>query len=457
MNKEKHQPKPNNPSQRKNNTKKYWEIRTSQNKHTLKSELRSRDLENFSSVKKLADHLFDFEYGSRVCLDDYIGGLCKFCNFVGMTPDEIILLDHGRIEKSLNDLCESMAKQNLSLGYARKIVYNVKTFLRCNGINLNFKPPKMPPRYRKRERYVPTPKEAKKMMDNAGSLKNAALVGLLAFGGLRNSTLRALRYGICPDPRFPEYSIKDQLKRGEKVLTIIVHPNMKRIVKSACKGKIPYFTFLPEFVTEKLRVYLNNERAKRGKIEDQAFLFPTNYRRIPAEKSPFTPLARESIDYLVKQAARNAGLPQWKFVAPQSLRIAFKMWLINQPEAVRLPYEDREFIMGHIPPGTIAQYYEARPEELKQKFSKLVLSESDYNRSIFQAMCTMLGIDFNVEYSELREKLGREPSITEVGEIVKRKLRPKQKIVAIEDVPKHLDEGWRWVGKYDDKNGIVEK
>lgn len=444
-------------SKNRENTEVYCEIRNSQNPPTEKTQFRSRDLESFDSVRKLADHLFDFEYGSRVSLDTCIANLCKLCNFVRMSPDEIILLDHESLQKHLKALYESMVRKGLSLKYARTTTQGVKTFLKCNGIDLKFKLPKIPPRYQKRGRYVPTPKEVKKMMDHAGSLKNAAIVGFLGFSGLRNSTLRALQYGKCPDPKFPHYSIKHQLEKGEKVLVIVVHPEMKRIVKSACKGKIPYFTFIPEFVTEKLKAYLNSKYAREGKLDDDALLFPTSDRRILAEERPLTPMSKRAIENIVKQAARYADLPQWKLVTPQSLRISFKMWLVNQPEAVRLPFEDREFVMGHIPAGTIDPYYEARIEDLKQKFSKLVLSESDYNRDILQAMCTMLGIDFNVEYQELTKKFGREPSLSEMGEIIKRKLRPKQIPVSMKDVPKYLNDDWRWVAKLDDETAILEK
>ena len=442
----------------KEEPKAYCEIQNSQNMSSAKTRFRSRELESFYSVKKLVDHLFDSEYGSRVSLDSYLDGLCKFCNFVGMSPDEIIRLDHEPLQKHLKALYESMAREGLSLNYARKTVYSVKTFLKENGINLEFKLPKKPPRYKKRGKYVPTPQEVKKMMDHAGSLRNGAIVGIIGFSGLRNSTLRALQYGKSLDPSFPEYSIRCQLEKGATVLALIVHPDMKRKVKLACKGKIPYFTFIPNFVVEKLKAYLDNEYLRLGKTDDEAFLFPTSNRRIPAEERRFMPLTSEIIQRIVKQAAKNARLPQWKLVTPQSLRIAFKMWLINQPEAVRLPFEDREFLMGHIPAGTIDPYYDkTRIEELRKKFSRMVISESDYNRAVLQAMCTMLGIDFNVEYQELAKKFGREPSLSEMGEIIKRKLRPKQILVSIKDVPKYLNDDWRWVAKLDDETAILEK
>ena len=91
-------------SESKENTEVYCEIQNSQNNTSAKPQFHSRELESFDSVKKLVDHLFDSDYGSRASLDSYLWGLCKFCNFVGMSPDEIIRLDHEPLQKHLKAL-----------------------------------------------------------------------------------------------------------------------------------------------------------------------------------------------------------------------------------------------------------------------------------------------------------------------------------------------------------------
>ena len=438
--------------------KKYCEVRISENKHTAKPRFRSTYLKKFPSVKKLTDYLLYVKSGSSGSVKDYVHGLSVFCNYTGKNPEQIINLDPKLIVKMVNLFCKEMKKKEYSLNYIVKIVRNVKTFLKCNGLYVKLTLPRVPPRYRKKREYISTPIEAKKMMEHAGSLRNSAIMGFLAFAGLRNSTLRALQYSVCLDPNFPRHSIKQQLENGEEVLAIVIHPEMKKKVESACKGGIPYYTFIPKFVTEKLKAHLNHRIATFGKIGDDEFLFPTTSRKFPREKKPFTPISSVQLVNIVREAARNAGLAQWKFVTPHSLRKTFKMWLLRQPEATLLSFEEREFLMGHIPPGSVDEYFDKiHMEDLREQFSKLVLSESDYNRAILQAMCTMLGIDFNVEYSELKKKLGREPSLSEMGEIVKRKLHPKQIPVPIKDVPKYLEDGWGWVAKLDDETAILKK
>jgi len=434
------------------NGKIYLEVPISQKTGTSKPTIRSTQL----TVKKLIDYILNFK--SRSSVGDYLSGIWRFCNFVKMDPDKIVNLDAQLIKKEMDSFYQEMKNRGYSLLYARKILHQVKTFMRCNGIKLEYACPRIPARYRHRKVYIPTAIEAKKMMDNAGNLRNSTIIGILSFGGVRNATARALQFGVCYDPNLKNYTVKCQLERGVKVLAIIVSPEMKKIVENACKGSTPYFTFVPDFVVEKMKAYLNQRIQEFGPIGDDEMLFPTMARKVPKERRSFTPLSNKQFQNIVRDAARNAGIPDWDLVTPHCLRKTFRMWLMDQPDAVRLPLEDREFLMGHVLSGTMDPYYDkSRVEELREKFSKLVLSECDYNRSILQAMCTMLGIDFNVEYSELTKKLGREPSLSEMSEIIKQKLRPKQIIVRIGDVAKYLNEGWRWVGKYDDKNAIIEK
>jgi hypothetical protein len=67
----------------------------------------------------------------------------------------------------------------------------------------------------------------------AGSTRNQALVLATYTSGLRNSTLRALRYK----------DVKAELAQRFDVIKVPVYPAMKDVDPGACKGNITYYTF----------------------------------------------------------------------------------------------------------------------------------------------------------------------------------------------------------------------
>lgn len=433
-------------------TKTYCEIHNSQKFSSSKCRFRSTDLRTYTSIERLLKHIH-----VKSTADSYLQCIAKVCNFAQINPDEIITLDAGSLNKLCSSFYQEMQNEGLSLKYIHTIIYAMRTLLKFNDRTLPFSLTRLPPRYRKRGEYIPTPNEAKKMMDSAGSLRNSTMIGFIAFGGLRNSTLRAIQHGVCPDPNFVDYSIKRELEKGHNTIALVVHEGMKEIVKEACKGGIPYFTFVPDFVVEKLKAFLNERLSRHERIDNDELLFPTR-KAMPKWKMLRTPISSRELQVIVKRAARNTGITNWRYVTPQSLRKTFKLWLINQPPSVRLDIQDQEFLMGHLLAGAMDAYYDkSRVEELREKFSRMVLNEIDYDRAVLQAVCTVVGVDFNIEYAQLVKELGREPSLLEMSEIVKRKLRAKQLPVPIEEIPKYLSEGWRWVGNLSDKVAIIEK
>jgi hypothetical protein len=100
------------------------------------------------------------------------------------------------------------------------------------------------------------------MANNAGSLAKRAIILELYTSGLRSATFRAIRYG----------DVKEELRRGEKIISIHVYPEMKKVIPQACKGGIPYITFLSMEATEALRVYMEEREKLYGPTPDTAKL-----------------------------------------------------------------------------------------------------------------------------------------------------------------------------------------
>ncbi len=176
-------------------------------------------------------------------------------------------------------------------------------------------------------------------------------------GGLRNSTLRALRYK----------DVADELDTSEAV-KVPVYPEMKEVDPRACKGNIPYYTFFSKEAVSSLREYLSERKKEFGNIGGDEPLFASTSVNVPKEVRRNTPAKRNSLDLIVKRAAGKASIVKWREVHPHCLRKAFESALRNGG----LDPKDQEFLMGHILPGTQDTYYDkTKVDELRRKYAKV--------------------------------------------------------------------------------------
>jgi hypothetical protein len=246
----------------------------------------------------------------------------------------------------------------------------------------------------------------------SGSLRNKALILALYTSGLRNSTLRALLYR----------DVKEELEKGVEVVKLPVYPEMKRVDVGACKGNIPYYTFISEEAVATLRRYLDERRRMYGSIEDDEPLFVSESRNVPPEVRRHTPVMKKSLEALVKRAARKAGIKRWKDVTPKCLRKAYESALRNN----RLDPKDQEFLMGHILPGTQDPYYDyTKIEELRRKymtiefFPHLAASIEELRKKQILDMVKILGFS-EEKIKRVEEALAKYERIDEALEEIKK-------------------------------------
>jgi integrase len=292
-------------------------------------------------------------------------------------PDRLILMAKEKPEV-VAGLIQKLADKYFDLGsirYANHIVGLAKTFFNVNKIELDLKGHTKHTRSgRRRQEYIPSLGEALKMADVAGTLRNRLIILVLTYTGLRNSTLRALVYDEAyPDPLLQEYTIKKQLDREEKYLAIVVDEVMKKHIPNACKNNIPYYTFIPPKVTECLQLYLREKERKYGALRDDQPIFHTENRKISLKERLRTCISARELQHIVKNAAKRAGIKNWKYVYPHCLRKTYDSFLRNQPDTVRLDIQDRQFVFGHTLPGSEDVYYDkTKIEETRAKYSKMV-------------------------------------------------------------------------------------
>ena len=266
----------------------------------------------------------------------------------------------------MDGIISEMREKGRSLLYIRNYVNVLRSFLKSNKYKwlnkLDIDIPRIPPRYRKRYEYIPTPEEALKMAECAKYLRDKLIILLAAFSGLRLSTILALRYK----------DVRDELEKGVDNIKVEIYPEMKKVIPEACKGEIPYYTFTIKRATEYLRLYIEERKHIYGGIEDDEPIFTTTHNLIDKDKRRWKPLSKRVAEQIVKEAAEKAGLKQWMHVTPHSLRKTFQSFLRNQPEHTRLDIRDQEFLFGHILAGSMDNYYDkGKIEELRRKFSMM--------------------------------------------------------------------------------------
>ena len=323
----------------------------------------------YRSVDLLLRHL------GRKCRSEasrkaYLRRVYSLCISTNMTPDELVKLSKRQIEQLVQAHADSYNDGKHSIRYVNNIIHLLKTFFKVNGFKgakaLEIESHYMPSRYRKRLEYIPKKHEVYRMADSACSLRDRAIILTFYSSGLRNSTLRALLYK----------DVEYELEKSFDNIMIPVYPEMKRIVPNACKNNIPYYAFICDEATQAVRFYLHEREERYGKIMPNEPLFTSDYNQIPREERNSKIMSPRQLQQVVKQAARRARIPKWRYVTPHCLRKAFETVLHSElVDGGRLDLKIQEFFMGHILPGSQDAYFDQTDiERLRAEYAKLNFS-----------------------------------------------------------------------------------
>lgn len=314
----------------------------------------------YTSVDKLLKH-YTRKVKSQKTKENVCLALKGLSEYVGNTPDELVSLTQKEASEIVQNYVDSLAQKDYSVRYVNVCLAYLKTFFAVNGFKgseaLEVERHYQPSRYRKRREYIPTPAEIYKMAYAAGSKRNRALVLSLYTSGLRNSSIRALLYS----------DVKEELERNIDLIKLPVYPEMKKADAGACKGNIPYYSFISKEAADALREYLEERELSYGSIDDEEPLFASEGKNIPLQARRHTLVMKKSLEKMIKRAAQKAGLRRWSNVYPHCLRKAFESALRN----AGLDLKDQEFLMGHILQGAQDTYYDkTKTEYLRRKYSK---------------------------------------------------------------------------------------
>lgn len=422
-------------------------------------------------------NLFLRHYGRKVHSErtrENVGQTLKgLCKFAGKTPDEMTKLSGKEASKLVQDYVDSLAEKGFSIRYVNVCMAFLKTFFRVNGFKgdkaLETERHYQPSRYMKRSEYVPTSTEIYNMAFAAGSARNKALVLFLYTSGLRNSTLRALLYK----------DVKEELEKRMEIVKLPVYPEMKKIDEGACKGNVPYYSFVSKEAVEVLSEYCSERTRTCGSIEEDQPLFASESTNVPRLTRCQTAVMKKSLEAMVKRAARKAGIKRWQEVRPHCLRKAFESALRN----AGLDPKDQEFLMGHILPGAQDTYYDkTKVESLRNKYAQVAFfpektySNEDFRKRQIVDTAKLLGFSED-RIKRIEEALAKYEQVDEALEEIKKlsshsyRESTNEKIHRREEDPKKhevkivqgeqrlvrlLNEGWDLVKELSDDKFILK-
>ncbi|MGC9086947.1 MAG: tyrosine-type recombinase/integrase, partial [Thermoproteota archaeon] len=293
-------------------------------------------LENESTMK-LIKYIYAFHSKSHDTIKTYANAIKQFSLYCGKSPDAIIyscLLSKGKAKvksiKNLEEKVEEFLTEKEIKGGSRTTIITyraaLKTFFYVNEINISLKR-RRGPKVTYRDR-APKPEEVQKLIEIV-SLREKAIIAMLATGGFRINTLMKLKYK----------DVKEDLEAGRVPLHIHVPAEYN-------KGKVcDYDTFINEEATYYLRLYLEQRRKGTEKIppeeiNDDSPLFRTYEKEV-------RPLDKMTAIRAIRKAIRAAGLVNGRSVRYEvrihSLRKFFRTQLVS----LGVPTEYVEYMMGH--------------------------------------------------------------------------------------------------------------
>jgi integrase len=421
----------------------------------------------FRSVQKLIDHLWWRKSGSPRSVTGYCWVLSSFCSWAKCSPDDIVCKSREELETLVQTFLDEVNRRSRKRGLSARYVNNIRacliTFFRVNGFNrennkeLRVQGYHQPPRVRNRDEYVPSLEEACRMAERAGSIRNRAIIRTMYSTGLRNAALRAILVG----------DVLREIEAGYENLLIKVEPEWNKRIPGACKNNIPYYTFTSAQATRDIKEMLKRRKEIFGSISEDEPLFIS----LGSLRSRRKPLSPRELEEIVKNAAREADIKDWKLVKPHSLRKVFES-VLRSPmiDGDRMDPKDQEFLMGHVLQGSQDAYYDwTKIDKLRNQFAKLcfehALSPEGENLNMTKQIARLFGFNVDDVKTKKEKELGRKLTIKEeidmLQTIIKSRLNAQgkngeQKLIRKEELQTYLDKGWKFLSVIDENTVIVQ-
>ena len=413
----------------------------------------------YESVNKAIKYLFYERSGSDSSIRKLKNVISLLSRYASLNPDELVKLETNQLEKTIKEFLYTHSNKSTANSYLQTI----KTFFRENDRE-DIKYPRFHIPSRSEIKALPISlKDVWKMVEYAPSLKYKCIILMLMSSGLRISTLLSIKIGEVESETLylQRYTLKNEIDEGQMNPVIIVYPKMKKVIKDACKNKIPYFTFICKGAKAVLEDYFRWRRSRSEEIKDNDLLFPSDHRGFSLDVRRRKPMTINAVNKMLKDIAKKASVANPDKISAKSFRILFENILDDQYKNASLSENDREFLMGHILPKPVEHYY--RPEyveKLRIKYAKVKFNPKEVwaEFDALKHVAEFCGIDYEFVLTEAKRK-HEKPDKKDVEDILKEIIRRKkeQKIIDVADLQTYLQNGFDLVSVLDNKKTLVKR
>jgi len=328
-------------------------------------------IEDFEEVKKWIAGLKE---SSRI---NYLCAMRAYMDFTGLNPKELIdeaeedrkkpRRERGKPEQRLAEFHKWLlteyehkargrgerkgtGKKGVSKMKARTYVGAIRSFYNRNGFPLTFKTPKASPKKENRKMQL-TPREVKKLVDHAPTVRDRAIILMMFQGGFDVSTICSLNYG----------DVARELNEGSEPMVI-------HVVRE--KEEVEYFTCVGHDSIEALKAYLNERKAKGEVLRlDSPLFIKEGAKKLKSER-----MTTNLIQNMLKDTAMKAGIITEEHLdnadmnpcRPHALRSAFSTILrLNKFDPLLV-----DFMQGHVIPYNGA-YLIPPPEKVREMYAEV--------------------------------------------------------------------------------------
>lgn len=390
------------------------------------------DLQEFPEIKKWVRE----KRGGTV--NNYLTAMKLFMNFTELNPEQMIdeaeedmkksRRDRGLPESRLLDFHEYLltkhskmrGKKNDSMGISKnlaKMYFSaIRGFYKANGFFLNVKTPRAT---NKKENFKLElrPKDVKKLVDLAPSLRDKAIILCMFQSGMDVSTICSLNYS----------DVGRQLQEGKE-------PLMIHVIRE--KEGIEFHTFLGKDAIDALKLYIQErERKYKERLQYDTPLFVKE----GAKKLSFERITTNLIQNMFRDLVLNAGIVTKEELEvsdinparPHALRSAFST--ILKLEGVNELFV--EYMLGHAIPYNGA-YFRPHPEELCKVYGEheRALSISEVSMPMVEVEKS-LRLEIDKQQAVIKEL---EKKVLEIGKVDKLVDMVIDKLLKDEEAKEHL-------------------
>jgi integrase len=318
---------------------------TKKAKDAISSNTSLQKLELYFQEKRGAD-------AGTPSLGDYVFQVLDFCEFLKKTPDEIIneakegklvLYDPETRSGALEDYKLVLLSRKPSNASLRTMFAYVKTWLKVNGIKVdysNFTLPKT--KYREKDE-LPSYEQLRLIMENA-TLRMKTAIAILASSGIRVGALLGLK--------LKDITLDYDASTG---ISKIVVP------EELSKNGFSYTTFMSSEATKLLKQYLEYRKKKLGET-----ITPESYVIVGQGKNR---ISRTAFRVAWARLLRKCGLAKKSYKYHVFHAHVLRKWFRSQAE--ELSTSVRERLLGHKGAYLDESYFRVNEEQLFNEYKKI--------------------------------------------------------------------------------------